>query len=202
MALFGEKVFDMTIIGPRHAATLLRILPTLRHFPMYGAEIGVLRGETSRVLLQHLPELRLYMVDRWDTVSEDSGYYRSGDGVARFSADQMASCLHEAESATAFAKRRRLMMRMDSLTAAIYIKDGSLDFAFIDANHTYDAVKADIHAWWPKVRSGGILCGHDYGSKRDRRGIWGVSQAVNEFAAQARLDVHIGRGQVWWVKRQ
>jgi hypothetical protein len=41
-------------------------------------------------------------------------------------------------------------------------KDSSLDFVFIDSDHSYDCVKSEIINWWPKVKQGGILAGHDY----------------------------------------
>ena len=50
---------------------------------------------------------------------------------------------------------------MPSLEAANLIKDKSLDICFIDADHRYAAVKADILAYAPKVKDGGILSGHD-----------------------------------------
>lgn len=53
-------------------------------------------------------------------------------------------------------------IRMKSTDASTFYSDGSLDVVFLDADHTYEAVKADIHAWMPKVKSGGILAGHDY----------------------------------------
>jgi predicted O-methyltransferase YrrM len=59
--------------------------------------------------------------------------------------------------------------------AASLFQDGSLDGVFIDADHTYEAVKMDIQNWMPKVRKGGILAGHDYVET------WpGVIEAVNE----------------------
>jgi len=55
--------------------------------------------------------------------------------------------------------------------------DESLDFVFIDGNHDYDSIKLDINSWYPKVKKGGILAGHDYSEKA----FPGVVQAVKEF---------------------
>ena len=53
-------------------------------------------------------------------------------------------------------------LRGDSSEMANHFANASVDFVFIDANHSYDSVKRDIIAWQPKVRSGGIIAGHDY----------------------------------------
>jgi predicted O-methyltransferase YrrM len=67
-------------------------------------------------------------------------------------------------------------VRMTSLEAATTYLDNSLDFVFIYAQHDYDSVKADILAWAPKVKRGGILAGHDYNYEGDH----GVGKAVRE----------------------
>lgn len=53
-------------------------------------------------------------------------------------------------------------IRLPSIEAAKLYENESLDFVFIDAAHDYDNVCADINAWLPKVKLGGILGGHDY----------------------------------------
>jgi hypothetical protein len=65
--------------------------------------------------------------------------------------------------------------RMTSLQAASLFDDKSIDFAFIDASHEYEDVLNDIRAWYPKIKPGGMLAGHDYDD------VWpGVKKAVQE----------------------
>ena len=68
---------------------------------------------------------------------------------------------------------------MDSLEAASRFDDASLDFVFIDAAHEKDAVLADIKAWLPKVKKGGVIAGHDYYPENPE--YCGVAAAVHEF---------------------
>jgi predicted O-methyltransferase YrrM len=64
--------------------------------------------------------------------------------------------------------------RMPSVEAAMLYKDKSLDFVFLDAGHTYEDVMNDLISWYPKVKSGGAIAGHDYQGE-------GVKKAVDEF---------------------
>lgn len=50
---------------------------------------------------------------------------------------------------------------MDSLSAAKIFKNNSCDLIFIDGDHSYEGIKSDIESWLPKLRKGGLLCGHD-----------------------------------------
>ena len=54
------------------------------------------------------------------------------------------------------------IVRLNSVKAAEEFYDKSIDIVFIDACHEYEYVKADIEAWYPKVKVGGIIAGHDY----------------------------------------
>lgn len=86
-------------------------------------------------------------------------------------------------------------VRMDSLEAAATYEDGSLDFVFIDADHTYEAVKKDVDAWFPKVKNGGILAGHDYAWCED------VRNAVHDALGIAKDQVmHDPWNEgCWWI---
>ena len=69
-------------------------------------------------------------------------------------------------------------IKSKSLDAVNLFSDNSLDFVFIDASHEYEDVKNDINAWFPKVKVGGVLAGHDYYENNDFAP--GVKMAVNE----------------------
>ena len=62
-------------------------------------------------------------------------------------------------------------IRSTSSEAAATYNDESLDFVFIDASHDYDNVCNDILKWYPKVKIGGILAGHDYNHPPVRRAV-------------------------------
>jgi predicted O-methyltransferase YrrM len=68
-------------------------------------------------------------------------------------------------------------LRMMSNRAVKLFNDQSVDFCFLDGDHTYEAVSEDVRNWFPKIRPGGILAGHDYASDEHV----GVKRAVDEF---------------------
>lgn len=187
-----------------------------RHFngkraALHGVEIGVYRGETSAALLATFPQLYLIMVDPWDVYESNHPYRVSGDGCARQTAVQQGENMQAAMLSTRFAQERRRIMPTSSIAAARSFSglanrldgrfDGRFDFVFIDGDHTYDAVKADIAAWWPLVNDGGLLCGHDIDHPRDRRGLWGVRRAVEEHAAATGLEFGV-EGSCWWFMKR
>ncbi|MCI0537098.1 MAG: class I SAM-dependent methyltransferase [Verrucomicrobiales bacterium] len=192
----------MTRIRPRHAASLVELLRPFNRPEMRGVEVGVLAGATSQALLRSLPHLFLWMVDSWSQAIPGSSYFESEDGAGRLSQSEHLANLHCAFERTSFASDRRVLVRSDSVIAAAAIPDESLDFVFIDAEHTYDAVRKDIAAWAPKVRPGGIVAGHDYGGLHNRRGVWGVNRAVDQYAAETGSRLQLASGRVWWLAKQ
>ena len=87
-------------------------------------------------------------------------------------------------------------IRTTSLEAAQYYKNRSIDFVFIDAAHDYENVKADLNAWYPKVKKGGFIGGHDY------PGFSGVVLAVNEFFMTEMSNAALNlKDNYWWHKK-
>ena len=138
-----------------------------------GAEIGVLYGDTSAYLLKELPTLTLLSVDPYIAYE---GY------VEGRSQNQLSEYERVTREKLAQFGERSIIIKKFSLEASKEVPDGSLDFVFVDANHEYQSVKEDMAAWYPKVRKQGLFAGHDYKS------FGGVTQAVNEFAAEKKLQ--------------
>lgn len=66
-------------------------------------------------------------------------------------------------------------IKQDSAESASLFVDGSVDFVYVDASHTFEAVAKDLDAWWPKLKPGGVIAGDDWQ-------FTGVARAVTEFA--------------------
>lgn len=192
---FNEEPDVMRVERPlvsrqRQLLEWLRRLPR----PQRGAEIGVFRGDTSEALLREIPDLELWLVDPWRPYG---GASRVGEGSQQSFDQAMAAALFWTE----FARHRRFILREPSTFAATRFDQAELDFVFVDANHTYEHVCADIKAWWPKVRPGGLLMGHDYGVYGDATGQWGVRRAVDEFVTATDRELILGSDGTWCVTR-
>jgi hypothetical protein len=117
-----------------------------------GVEVGVERGLYSEVLCRENPGVRLYCVDPWRA---HRGYR---DHVNQDKLDGF--CVEAGERLKPYP--RATLVRKFSVDAAKDLGNGSLDFAYLDGNHNIENVIADLAAWTPKVRTGGIIAGHDF----------------------------------------
>jgi len=65
-----------------------------------------------------------------------------------------------------------------------------LDYVYVDARHDYAGVKEDLEAWWPKLRKGGLLAGHDFiPDGIVKEGDFGVQKAVHEFVGKHGYEI-------------
>lgn len=160
-------------MGKRPVAWLSRMATNHRRI----IEVGVWKGRTTKLLAQSNSRAKVWAVDHWKGVPDDP--------------DQQES-LYEAADATGdavyadFCRNLRteidagqvIPVRMDTAAAAAHLlaKHGrKFGMVFLDADHRYEAIHADILAYRQLLHRGGLLCGHDYSER------WpGVVRAVDE----------------------
>lgn len=134
-----------------------------------GAEVGVLDGDFSEQLCKANSQLKLYGIDPWERV----------DGFDGYDADRLKRA-HTAAQAK-LAKYNCELIKKTSMNAVKDFTDDSLDFVYIDADHSFKAVVMDVCEWINKVRVGGIIGGHDFRRYSDLRGRYHVPEAVSGY---------------------
>lgn len=123
-----------------------------------GAEIGVWRGEYSKVLCKANPDLELYSIDSW-LLSD----YEPLEQITALNAPQEYFEGKYQEAIRMLEPYKNCtIVRKSSMDALKDFEDESLDFVYIDANHDFVNFTLDLHYWLKKVKMGGIISGHDY----------------------------------------
>ena len=128
------------------------LLPTV--YDGVGVEVGTFKGEFSKEIVQRFTGT-LFMVDVWNELGDE---YIDASNHKNFEGGVYGECMNNIKG----FEDRGIMVRATSKKASELFEDNSLDFVYIDANHAYDFVKEDIQLWYPKVKSGGWVMGHDY----------------------------------------
>lgn len=119
-----------------------------------GAELGLWQGRTMNALLAGFPKLTMVGVDLWEPQPGNPG----PEGYERWPHHQHErTCrLHAARHGD-----RAIIIKDYTTKAATKVADESLDFVFIDADHSEEGCTADIEAWLPKIKPTGWILGHD-----------------------------------------
>ncbi len=152
-----------------------------------GVEIGTDRGGFARQLLLSWKSCdAFWCVDPWIT-----GYDEQDDPPNRRT--QVQRDEDEAEARLALAEFPHChIWKATSIEAASWHRDPcELDFVYLDGDHRADAVEADLIAWFPNLKVGGILAGHDFVVPASARITRNVQRQVRAFAAKMKLDVHL-----------
>lgn len=169
--------------------------------PKRACEVGVQRGRYSNKILHNMPSLeQLYLVDLW----RQQPNYADHANVPnrrhnRFYSETVNNVRHWEEKV--------IILRGYSTVMCDEIPDDSLDWVYIDARHDYKGVAEDIEKYWPKVKSGGIMSGHDYLTSEEVKQLtpdqdWSicydgsiepraVKGAVDDFAASVNKDIFV-----------
>jgi hypothetical protein len=120
-----------------------------------GVEIGVDRGEYSKLICETNTQIKLYGVDSWLKYPEYHEYHDQAELDSIY--EDMKFKLRNY-----IAEGQYIPIRKKSMDALADFADESLDFVYIDANHEANYPLDDITGWAKKVRIGGIVSGHDY----------------------------------------
>lgn len=154
-----------------------------------GAEIGVKEGKFTEHMLKTFPTLSMICVDPWEAQPDTKG-----EGGETYEEWDFNAIYDEALNRFDPYANRVGIFRAYSTDEIVLraIKDESLDFVFIDAMHTEEAVKEDIALWWPKVKPGGFISGHDWQHKFP-----GVERAVRSHFSE--FDIVLGANSTWMV---
>ena len=155
-------------------------------------EIGSFRGKSLSSIASTIirKNLKVYAIDIFDQVDPTPEY--NEPDVTSKKAGMYADFM---DAMKTFGLTNHVTpMPLQSLEAAKKFDPQSVDMVFIDADHAYEPVKADIDTWWPIIKNGGVISGHDY----DHNGrYWpGVYKAVHERFGQPYFGT-----KVWSVKK-
>jgi len=138
-------------------------------------EIGVAKGNHAEHILYQNPK-ELHLVDPWGVfkdgfippITENSFEERYQNVCERFKNDKNV-----------------FIHRAYSHDVCETFEDESVDWVYIDGNHTHEGTLEDLNLWWPKLKIGGYLTGDDYAPQANPR--FGVVEAVNEFVSERGL---------------
>jgi len=134
-------------------------------------EIGSWKGgsavDFSKASKKYGKEIRLYCIDTWDYRKRHNSPKLCKIALKENIYKTFKKNMEDYPHTVLIGKNKLFLKQFD---------DGSVDVIFLDANHSFDAVKEDICNWLPKLKVGGVFCGHDYGRKE-----YGVTEAVHEF---------------------
>lgn len=153
--------------------SFIKMLDCHKEGEIIGVEIGVWEGVNAKYMLLLCKRLKLALVDDWSNVTiytggpvQNNGYSNGLKQIAEINLEEF--------------KDRKFFTYKNSAEAVIYFTDNIFDYVYIDGDHEYEAVKLDLILWWPKVKAGGILAGHDVGDPE-------VSKAVDEFIKEQNI---------------
>lgn len=143
-----------------------------------GAEIGVEKGVFSEKLAR--AGLQVYAIDSW----------KNYPGYMWPKSQEVLDSFYEQTKKVLAPFPECKVIKKTSMEAVGDFNDESLDFVYIDANHTFRYVAEDIYEWSKKVKKGGIVSGHDFDSFKPNSlpGVCAVIQVVNAYTQAYKID--------------
>jgi hypothetical protein len=163
-------------------------LEMLERMPMNSvcAEIGVWRGDFSRIILKRTSPKRLHLIDPWTFQPEFPARKYGGHHAKK--QEDMDKVFRGVESRFEDVENVSIH-RARSEEAMAEFPDGYFDWIYLDGNHEFEFVLKDLTMGFAKVRSGGFIAGDDYGWGKKRG--FPVERAVQEFVRLHSVEDHL-----------
>lgn len=162
---------------------------------LVGVEIGVACGVYAKMILESLNIKKLYLIDPYKDYVENNKLIPASVLVDQYvKVPSYSDIKNLALKNLKYFSSYIQFIPLESEEAVVLVPD-NLDFVYIDGNHDYEHVKSDIKNYYPKVKKGGIIGGHDFNEDS-----FGVLYAVLEFARANNLNLHAKNGD-WWVQK-
>lgn len=146
-------------------------------------EVGVYAGKNSQRILSNNKPSKLFLVDLWKSFSGEDGQLDHSQATFDRALDQVKASFDNNPDVDIIVG--------DATETAATFEDEYFDWVYIDASHDYKSVYDQLNVWYPKVKKGGYLAGHDYSLRDNQQKKWGVSRAVNQFCAENNLQINI-----------
>jgi hypothetical protein len=148
-------------------------------------EVGVNRGHYAKLMMSQWGGNRYVMVDPWMPAPGEEYVDIANAPTIEAHNDVLTEAIRNVEGFGA----RPVVVRDTSLGAAKFTVNNTVDVVYLDGLHHYHGVMDDIEAWWPKIKCGGVMAGHDYYLMSEAKTIFTVKPAVDEFARKMGLVV-------------
>jgi hypothetical protein len=162
---------------PDMFAYAVETAPAEAHF----VEIGTWKGQSSAFLAVEIinsgKKIRLDCIDNFTGSVIEPGQMYDPDNQA----GRLLEVFHKNMEPVS---GHYTAIRGDSADTASFYEDESLDFVFIDASHDYESFKKDLTSWFPKVKIGGLIAGHDYADAYQ-----GIMKAVQDHLCNEKVGV-------------
>lgn len=159
-----------------------------------GAEIGVQRGDFAAEMLR-TPIAKLHLVDCWKHLP---GEYEKDPANVNDGGHEENYRYVLNRFLKEIAAQRVVVHRGMSQNMAHYFDASSLDFVYLDADHTFAGSVFDLQWWSSKVRSSGCIMGHDFVDNEAARKMgFGVVRAVEWWSAQAGWELIAITSEEW-----
>lgn len=134
-------------------------------------ELGTRDGKFTRVILSQWKQCALYVqVDAW--MHLENYMDRSNADVDVQGERRREAYRYLRQAMNAGHLRRGVQCANLTSVCARRFADGTFDFIYVDARHDRLGVLEDLQAWWPKLRRGGLMAGHDYTEQFEPRSFW------------------------------